>query len=211
MIFFFFFAFVKTIHSHVNCVRSLWPVSGVILYLSCMLQFHFVWFSSSFSGARELQAQIVFLQRSFLPGKRSLTRSAHGGAWAILMSLHTRALPLRQSTFGDMLMLKKCPLAALLCSEWAVCKGGETLNSKPSRPRLSEPFPPAPSWLRILLLLGFWNLRNEEPQAGAGPKGNDQVREEKPGTEKAPWELERPAPSGKQRWSKAEGGSQGRC
>lgn len=28
--FFCFFAFVKTIHSHVNCVRSLWPVPGVI-------------------------------------------------------------------------------------------------------------------------------------------------------------------------------------
>lgn len=28
------------------------------------------------------------------------------------MSLRTRALPLRQSTSGDTLMLKKCPLAA---------------------------------------------------------------------------------------------------
>lgn len=54
---------------------------GVIVpYLSCVFQFHFVWFSSSFSGTREPQDQIVFLQRSFISGRHSLTCNAHRGA-----------------------------------------------------------------------------------------------------------------------------------
>lgn len=64
---------------------------------------------------------------------------------------------------------------------------------------------PAPSWLCILFLLGCRNLGNEELQDGAEYKGNDQVQRGKPRNEKVPWELERSAPSGKERRSEAHG------